>query len=78
MHFVAEDILAEGTADNRLHRMLGQDMHLNTISVPAIVVTIRTLIKLENKQKWSPLDKTHLKMWGKMASSVITIMLVPL
>lgn len=47
MHFVAEDILAEGAADNRLHRMLWQDMHLDTIWVPTIVVTIRTLIELK-------------------------------
>lgn len=48
MHFVAEDILAEGAADNRLHWMLWQDMHLDTIWVPTIVVTIRTLIELKN------------------------------
>lgn len=47
MHFVAEDILAEGAADNRLHWMLWQDMHLDTIWVPTIVVTIRTLIELK-------------------------------
>lgn len=47
MHFVAEDILAEGAADNRLHWMLRQDMHLDTIWVPTIVVTVRTLIELK-------------------------------
>lgn len=49
MHFVAEDILAEGAADNRLHWMLWQDMHLDTIWVPTIVVTVRTLIELKKK-----------------------------
>lgn len=50
MHFVAEDILAEGAADNRLHWVLWQDMHLDTIWVPTIVVTIRTLIELKKNQ----------------------------
>lgn len=48
VHLVAEYILAEGTADDRLHRVLRQDMHLDTTLVPTIVVTIRTLIELEN------------------------------
>ena len=47
VHFVAEDILAEGTADDRLYRVLRQDMHLDPTLVPTIVVTIRTLVELE-------------------------------
>lgn len=47
VHFVAEDILAEGTADDRLYRVLWQDMHLDPTLVPTIVVTIRTLVELE-------------------------------
>lgn len=46
VHFVAEDILAEWTADDGLNRVLGQDMHLDPTLVPTIVVTIRTLIEL--------------------------------
>lgn len=48
VHFVAEDVLAEGTADDRLHWVLWQNVHLDTTLVPTIVVTIRTLIELEN------------------------------
>lgn len=48
VHFVAEDVLAKGTADDGLHRVLRQDMHLDATLVPTIVVTIRTLIELEN------------------------------
>lgn len=50
VHFVAEDVLAKGTADDRLYRVLWQDMHLDTTLVPTIVVTIRTLIELENME----------------------------
>lgn len=56
VHFVAEDVLAEGTADDRLHRVLWQDMHLYTTLVPTVVVTIRTLKELENMEEtWPPL-----------------------
>lgn len=48
VHLVAKDVLAEGTADDRLHWVLWQDVHLDTTLVPTIVVTIRTLIELEN------------------------------
>ena len=48
VHLVAENVLAEGTADDWLHRVLRQDMHLDTTLVPTIVVTIRTLKELEN------------------------------
>lgn len=51
MHFVAEDILAEGAADDRLHWMLWQDVHLDAIWVPTVVVTIRTMIELKKKIK---------------------------
>lgn len=55
VHFVAEDVLAEGTADDGLHRVLGQDVHLDTTLVPTIVVTIRTLKELENMEETWPL-----------------------
>lgn len=47
VHFVAEDILAEGTANDWLYRVLRQDMHLDPTLVPTIVVAIRTLVELE-------------------------------
>lgn len=51
VHLVAEDVLAEGTADHRLHRVLRQDVHLDATLVPTVVVTIRTLIELEDSEQ---------------------------
>lgn len=50
VHLVAEDILAEGAAEDGLRRVLRQDVHLDSTLVPTIVVTIRTLIELENSE----------------------------
>lgn len=51
VHLVAEDVLAEWTADDRLHRVLRQDVHLDAALVPTVVVTIRTLIELEDSEQ---------------------------
>lgn len=50
MHFVAENILAKGAGYHRLHRMLGEDMHLDAIRVLAAVVAVGTLIALRNEK----------------------------
>lgn len=47
---VAEDILAQWTADHWLHGMLGHHMELHTIGVFTAVVTIWTLLDLGEKK----------------------------
>lgn len=43
---VAEQVLAEGAADDRLHGMLGNNVHLDAISIFATVITVWALLNL--------------------------------
>lgn len=47
---VAEDILAQWTADHWLHGMLGHHMELHTVGVFTAVVAIWTLLDLGGKK----------------------------
>lgn len=47
VNLVAEDILTQGTGDDRLHGMLGHDVQLQTVCVLAAVITVRTLLHLK-------------------------------
>ena len=49
VNLVAQDILAQSAADNRLHGMLGHHMELHTVGVFTAVVAIRTLLNLKEE-----------------------------
>lgn len=49
VNLVAQDILAQWAADDRLHGMLGHHVELHAVSIFAAVVAIRTLLNLESK-----------------------------
>lgn len=51
VNLVAQDILAQRAADDRLHGMLGHHVELHAVSIFAAVVAIRTLLNLESKVK---------------------------
>lgn len=50
VNLVAQDILAQWTADNWLHGMLRHHMELHAVSIFATIVAIGTLLNL-NKSK---------------------------
>lgn len=51
VNLVAQDILAQRAADNRLHGMLRHHMELHAVRVFATIVAIRTLLNLNERTK---------------------------
>lgn len=51
VNLVAQDILAQRAADNRLHGMLRHHVELHAVRVFAAVVAIRTLLNLNERKQ---------------------------
>lgn len=51
VNFVAQDILAQWTANHWLHGMLGHHMELHAVGIFTAIVAIWTLLNLKNNQK---------------------------